>query len=114
MKQKIKKLSNEVNAFKFESSDDVENFRIKYLSKKGLINSYFDDFKSVSPKDKKEIGKLLNQLKISAQKKIEGYNSKETNTNNHKKTINDITKPGEIISEGEVKEIQIENIGSFY
>ena len=64
MKQKIKKLSNEVNAFKFESSDDVENFRIKYLSKKGLINSCFDDFKSVSPKDKKEIGKLLNQLKI--------------------------------------------------
>ena len=55
MKQKIKKLSNEVNAFKFESSDDVENFRIKYLSKKGLINSCFDDFKSVSPKDKKEI-----------------------------------------------------------
>ena len=53
MKQKIKKLSNEVNAFKFESSDDVENFRIKYLSKKGLINSCFDDFKSVSPKDKK-------------------------------------------------------------
>ena len=82
MKQKIKKLSNEVNAFKFESSDDVENFRIKYLSKKGLINSCFDDFKSVSPKDKKEIGKLLNQLKISAQKKVEGYNSKETNTNN--------------------------------
>ena len=30
MKQKIKKLSNEVNAFKFESSDDVENFRIKF------------------------------------------------------------------------------------
>ena len=37
MKQKIKKLSNEVNAFKFESSDDVENFRIKYLSKKPSI-----------------------------------------------------------------------------
>ena len=39
MKQKLKKLSKEVSAFKFESSDDVENFRIKYLSKKGLINS---------------------------------------------------------------------------
>ena len=52
MKQKIKKLSNEVNAFKFESSDDAENFRIKYLSKKGLINSCFDDL-NLSPKDKK-------------------------------------------------------------
>ena len=107
MKQKIKKLSNEVNAFKFESSYDVENFRIKYLSKKGLINSCFDDFKSVSPKDKKEVGKLLNQLKISAQKKVEVYNSKEINTNNRKKTINDITKPGEIISEGSRHPISI-------
>ena len=107
MKQKIKKLSNEVSEFKFESSDDVENFRIKYLSKKGLINSCFDEFKSVSPKDKKEIGKLLNQLKISAKEKVEDYNSKKINTNNLKKTINDITKPGETILQGSRHPISI-------
>ena len=107
MKQKIKKLSNEVNSFKFESSDDVENFRIKYLSKKGLINSCFDEFKSVSPKDKKEIGKLLNQLKISAKEKVEDFNSKKIKINNHKKTINDITKPGETIPQGSRHPISI-------
>ena len=107
MKQKIKKLSNEVNSFKFESSDDVENFRIKYLSKKGLINSCFDEFKSVSPKDKKEIGKLLNQLKISAKEKVENFNSKKIKINNHKKTINDITKPGETIPQGSRHPISI-------
>ena len=107
MKQKIKKLSNEVNSFKFDSSDDVENFRIKYLSKKGLINSCFDEFKSVSPKDKKEIGKLLNQLKISAKEKVENFNSKKIKINNHKKTINDITKPGETIPQGSRHPISI-------
>ena len=107
MKQKIKKLSDEVNSFKFESSDDVENFRIKYLSKKGLINSCFDEFKSVSPKDKKEIGKLLNQLKISAKEKVENFNSKKIKINNHKKTINDITKPGETIPQGSRHPISI-------
>ena len=107
MKQKIKKLSDEVNSFKFESSDDVENFRIKYLSKKGLINSCFDEFKSVSPKDKKEIGKLLNQLKISAKEKVEDFNSKKIKINNHKKTINDITKPGETIPQGSRHPISI-------
>ena len=51
---------------KFSASDknEVEDFRIKYLGKKGIISQLFEQFKQLnSIKDKKEIGKEINALK---------------------------------------------------
>ena len=43
MLEKIKILSNLIEAESFESA---EKFRLEYLSKKGKISKLFDDFKS--------------------------------------------------------------------
>ncbi len=53
----------EVEAFKALTADDVEKFRLKYLSKKGIVPSLFGDFKSVPVDQKKEFGVQLNLLK---------------------------------------------------
>ncbi|HRR62609.1 MAG TPA: phenylalanine--tRNA ligase subunit alpha [Paludibacteraceae bacterium] len=70
MKEKILQLQQEINQLTALSLEEVENLRIKYLSKKGKISLLFDEFRNVPPAEKREIGQLLNQLKESAQSKI--------------------------------------------
>ena len=71
MKEKIKKNIKEIQSFSALSNEEIETFRIKYLGKKGLINSYFIDFKLLNNDKKKDVGQLLNQLKNSAHSKVE-------------------------------------------
>ncbi|MGC3979484.1 MAG: phenylalanine--tRNA ligase subunit alpha [Paludibacteraceae bacterium] len=71
MKEIIQKLLNDVQQLHANSLEEVENLRIKYLSKKGEISSLFDDFRNVPNEQKREIGQLLNTLKNSAQDKID-------------------------------------------
>lgn len=53
----------EVEAFKALTADDAEKFRLKYLSKKGVVASFFAEFKAVPADQKKEFGVQLNRLK---------------------------------------------------
>ncbi|MBO4740042.1 MAG: phenylalanine--tRNA ligase subunit alpha [Bacteroidales bacterium] len=75
MKNKIHNYIDEIQALKAETLHnkiaDIEQFRIKFLGKKGIISELFGQFKDVPNDQKKEIGQLLNQLKVAAQNKIE-------------------------------------------
>jgi len=70
MKEKIKQITVEVESFTTQSLDELENFRIRYLSRKGSIPELFGEFKDVAPDERKEIGKELNDLKNLAQDKL--------------------------------------------
>jgi phenylalanyl-tRNA synthetase alpha chain len=70
MEDRIKKLLEEVSSFTASSKDAVENFRIKYISRKGSISELFEELKKVSVEEKKKIGKILNELKQSAEAKL--------------------------------------------
>lgn len=63
---KIKKLQGEIENLKASTQQEVEELRIKYLSKKGEISSLFNEFKGVPNEEKKDIGKSLNLLKNRA------------------------------------------------
>lgn len=70
MLEKINNLLAEVEVFAAHSKEQVEEYRIKWLSKKGQITALFDDFKTVAPEVKREVGQRLNELKNKAQEKI--------------------------------------------
>lgn len=53
----------------------VEQFRIKYLGKKGIISDLFEQFKTIPNEQKKEMGQALNRLKTAAIAKIEEFKS---------------------------------------
>jgi len=72
MLHKITDLLKEVSAINVKTPEDLELFRLKYLSKKGILSELFEDFKNVTSSEKKEVGQKLNQLKQSA---FEKYNS---------------------------------------
>ena len=70
MKDKISKYLEEVKTFKAESLEQLEDFRIRFMSKKGLVPSLFTDFRNVPNEEKKEIGQQINLLKSAIQEKI--------------------------------------------
>jgi phenylalanyl-tRNA synthetase alpha chain len=71
MLQKITDLLKEISGFSVKNPEELELFRLKYLSKKGQISEIFEEFRNVSQKDKKEIGLKINLLKQNA---LEKYN----------------------------------------
>jgi phenylalanyl-tRNA synthetase alpha chain len=70
MKEKINQYLEEVKAFTADNYDQLEAFRLKFLSKKGLIPALFADFRNVAPEERKELGQLINGLKNAVQEKI--------------------------------------------
>ncbi len=63
---KIEQLLNEVKNLDAKNAADIEELRLKYLSKKGEINALMQDFRSVAAEDKKAIGMKINELKQTA------------------------------------------------
>lgn len=93
MKEKIEKYKQEIENFTADSLDELESFRIKYLSKKGLIPAMFDEFREIPNEQKREIGKRLNELKQLAQTRIAELKAGLEAREERKGSIDDLTRP---------------------
>ena len=94
MINKVKSHIKNVENFDTDSQIDLENFRIKYLGKKGIITDLFKSLKNIDQKDKKSYGKALNDLKKEVNVKIKSTSEK---LNSQQKISNknfDLTRPG--------------------
>jgi len=100
MKSKIEELLTEIETFVGESKDHVEEFRIKLLSKKGKVTELFDEFKTVAPEMRKEIGQALNQLKNKAQDKVNELKEKFEEVRDADGQAKDLTLPSEAFTVG--------------
>ena len=83
----IKRLKEEIGALTASDLNELESLRIKYLSKKGEITSLFNEFRNVPAEQKREVGKLLNELKDEALQKI---NSLKERISDNKQTDTEI------------------------
>lgn len=81
MIEKINQLKTEIEELKVSKSEDLEALRIKYLSKKGEVSRLFNDFRNVAADQKKEVGKLLNELKEKATARINELKNEFENKN---------------------------------
>ena len=70
MLEKINALTQEISSLTASSPEEVEQLRIKYLSKKGLVSLLFNDFRNVPAEQKREMGQKLNALKTLATDRI--------------------------------------------
>ena len=71
LSDKIKEVQKEVEDFKVESKEQLENFRLAFLSKKGKVGDLFNFLKDVPAELKKSMGQELNLLKNAAQEKFD-------------------------------------------
>ena len=70
MESKLNEFRKLVEDFEARDAAEVEDFRLKFLSKKGAITLLFDELKLIPADRKKEYGKMLNDLKQYAQFKL--------------------------------------------
>ena len=70
MEDRIQTLLKEVNDYSAPDKQALENFRMRYISRKGVVSELFEELKQVPVDQKKTVGKILNQLKQAAEAKL--------------------------------------------
>ena len=101
----IAKLGNNVFLIEIKSASikdkkELEDFRLKYLSRNGIIGKLFDDFNNLPSEDKKVVGKVINLIKKSAESRYNETKEDLENAENSNKKDVDFTLPGRIYSIG--------------
>ena len=99
MLQNIDRILEEARQFKAETRDEIEQFRIKYLGKKGILADLFRNFKELPVEHKKETGHKINELKqfisVKIESLLEGINEESDDP-----ATTDLTLPGPPVQSG--------------
>ncbi|MEL0008485.1 MAG: phenylalanine--tRNA ligase subunit alpha [Flammeovirgaceae bacterium] len=106
MKERIITLQEEIKNYSGTGAESIEAFRIKYISKKSVINDLFEDFKKLSVEEKKEFGKTLNELKNLAKEKLLSL-SKQSSKNDSSDNNIDYSLPAEDDTIGSLHPLRI-------
>ncbi len=107
MISKIQELLKEVEDFSSKKMEEIDQFRIKFLSKKsGIVTNLFKEFKNVPKEEKKEFGQVLNVLKDKVQKKVESLKINATDEGSIKIEL-DLSLPGSNENQGSRHPISI-------
>jgi phenylalanyl-tRNA synthetase alpha chain len=99
MKERIAELRGEIEAFNISGTEELELFRLNYLSKKGQVSVLFEGFRSVPPEAKRETGQLLNELKQFATDKYNEFRDRLAMSETVGSTV-DLTMPAFPFGEG--------------
>jgi len=94
MLEKIDQIIQDIQSLSIKSRDEAESFRLRYLSKKGIISDLFINFRTLPPDQKKLLGQRINELKKMAQEKIDSFLSSTDSPSSEKHEM-DLTRPGE-------------------
>ena len=70
MLEQVQALREELNNIQVSTQQQLEEFRLRFVSRKGVIAELFQNLKNAAPEDRKELGKTLNELKNQAQIKF--------------------------------------------
>ena len=80
MIETVKEHLQKVAQFEATNQEAIEQFRISYAGKKGILNDLFAAFRAVPNEEKKEFGQVLNQLKTAVSDKIEALKATQSST----------------------------------
>ncbi len=100
MQQHIEQLLQEIDRFSSADPQEVEQFRIRFLGKKGVIRELSNTMKTLSVEEKKSFGKTLNELKGKVQQKIDSLKSDASTDSTPSVGREDLTRPAETLELG--------------
>lgn len=100
MQEVIKDYLREIEGFTPVEKNELEDFRLKYLSKKGIMGELFSKMKDIDASQRKEFGQLVNELKNKAEEKFAIYKESFENASAGNEPKPDFTLPGEARPEG--------------
>ncbi len=105
MLDRIDEVLEEINLFTANSNNEVEDFRLRFVGKKSVINELFEEFKSVPMEQKRELGPALNKLKNQAQQKLIELSDGLISKSNKREAEIDVTLPPIHNAEGSIHPI---------
>lgn len=98
LQDQIKEYTEEIKQFKAENADQLEAFRLKFLVNKGIVKHLFEEFKQVSPEEKRALGQILNNFKNLAEQTYKDAQEKllsQGGSDAHSTLDADLTLPGQ-------------------
>lgn len=115
MEEKINALLAQIAAFKPTSKEELEQFRIATIGRKGSVTQLFDEFKTLPPEQKKALGQKINALKNEAVKTHKEWAERLQQGNCTDNSTKDCTRTAHAVDFGTVHPITqtldiIENI----
>lgn len=94
MSQAIEDLKNEIEAASINSAEELEAFRLAYISRKGQVTKLLGQIGSVPPEERRSFGQRVNALKKLAQEKYEAAKEDlSSGAGVDRKATDDITLP---------------------
>ena len=94
MQEKVNALLEELRTADAKSQQELEEFRIKYISKKSVVGELITELKNVPNDQKKEFGMKVNEVKQAAQSKFkELIDALESSTQGSTSDHVDLTLP---------------------
>lgn len=105
--QQIEQSKEEIKNFSTADKNSAEVFRIQFLGSKGLIKSFMGELKNVPAENRREMGQVLNDLKLFAENKYEELKQTSGSIQEPTESNIDLTLPGESLSLGSRHPISI-------
>lgn len=102
----IKKYKEKLSSLELKDEKEHEQFRLEYLSKKGIIQTLFFKLKEVPNDQKKILGQQINELKILANK-IYDESKNNFSSNSTVENFEDLSKPVQLLKLGSRHPISI-------
>ncbi|MFT5969639.1 MAG: phenylalanyl-tRNA synthetase alpha chain [Flavobacteriales bacterium] len=94
--EKVALYQNEVATAELNNKEALEQFRIRFLGKKGVMNELFAAFKGVLGDQKQAFGLALNKLKAAATEKYKIGQETLEGSVSEGDSLGDLTRPGAI------------------
>lgn len=108
MLEKINSYLAEIKNTTVGSQEEIESFRQRFIGRNNVINTLFEDFKTVPKEQKRELGPALNALKKKAQDHLKTL--ADSIAGQSTQSENDVTLPGVSNTEGTIHPIsQVKN-----
>ena len=93
MLDQINNYKKEIEKLKINNTKELEYFRVRFISKKSVINDLFKKFKTVPQKEKGKIGSEINTLKTIAKNKLNEASRQLNNKINLNDNFEDLSLP---------------------
>lgn len=104
---KIDKIKAELETFAIQNAENLEQFRLKFLTKKSELQELLSEIKNVAPEERKDFGQRVNELKQKAQQLFEESKTKLEFQPSKGDAPIDVTRPSTAINLGSMHPISI-------
>lgn len=98
--QQVENVKGEISAFTSDDKNPSEVYRIRFIGSNGSVKALMAEMKNVAPENKREMGKVLNDLKLFAESKYEELKHAAGSSHPENESGIDLSLPGDALPMG--------------